>query len=214
MKLLKPFPIVLLCAAVFLFFKAFFDLGLSPLSTEILSAVLGSTLTVGITLLLLDKQSETQATADEVRAAENARFERILELSRAFLRSYVRAAHDQRLTPAELLELEELALTISLFTKHDSKVGGQNAGELLCRFVLQLEVFGLQQEGLDERRFRDAFGPAEPIRAIPFVEVLEALRRTLGVLDDDAAPLDGSSFAARLLANPIDSGPLVAQRAA
>lgn len=146
--------VLAIAIAVFLFFKFFFDQNPNSLVTEILAATLGALLTVLITTMLLEKQSQLQFSNDSLQAAENVKFEARLELYRQFIAYYTNAATDGVLCKDELMRLEELALTISLLSDDDSveAVHGDlpKLGELVCQFVLQLQLYGLKAEYTDE----------------------------------------------------------------
>jgi len=177
--------ILALAVAVFLFFKAFFDANPDALTVEILAALLGSILTVLITMLLIKRQGSIEQAHEAAVASKTKIFEKKLELFRTFISQYVRAAADGRLTAEELQDLEELALTISLFTR-DLPAGNDETadlGEDLCRFVLQLEVLGLQPvipEDQKEEAGRH-LGAGEAGPPLSFLHILRGMKTELGI---------------------------------
>lgn len=199
--------ILLLGGSVFLFFRGFFDLGLSPLSTEILAAVLGSILTVLVTMMLLDKQTLAETKVDDLRRAEATRFQHRIELYQDFITTFTSCAADGELSVEELQRMEQLALQISLFTEKHPEAGDPNLGEVLCAFVLQLEIQGLVFEGfgratersrpLLEAARRAAGKPADV--PIQFSEILHLMRKDLQVVSEHAGPIDSGSAAQHLL---------------
>ena len=150
--------ILLMGLGVFLFFKSFFDSSPSNLAIEILAALLGSIITVMITMLLIRQQGTFEQAQETAAANKTKIFEKKLELFRDFISHYVKCAVDGRLEARELAELEERALTISLLTNRIPKEGHKNLnlGPELCRFVLQLEKHELREAGgRDQVRFID-----------------------------------------------------------
>lgn len=207
--------IIGLAAAVFVFFKVFFDAGIDDLTTEILAALLGSILTVMITMLLLKRQGSIEQAHEAAAASKTKIFEKKLELFRDFTRMYVKAASDGTLTPAELMSLEELALTISLFTSKSGDEGFEkDLGEEICRFVLQLEMLGIRESMSPEELTRDlraayANGQVVPhateeVAPVAFREILRLMKVELGVVDSTrehahARDTDGCRWAHTLL---------------
>ena len=159
--------ILLMGLGVFLFFKSFFDSSPSNLAIEILAALLGSIITVMITMLLIRQQGTFEQAQETAAANKTKFFEKKLELFRDFISHYVKYALDGRLESHELAELEERALIISLLTNRIPKEGHKNLGPELCRFVLQLEKHGLHEAG---RR--------DPVR---FVNIMKLMKIELGV---------------------------------
>lgn len=153
---------------VFLFFKSFFETSPSNLAIEILAALLGSIITVMITMLLLRQQGTFEKAQETAATNKTAIFEKKLELFRDFISYYVKCATDGKMEVEELAALEERALTISLLTtKIRLKNQGYNLGEKICRFVLQL-----QKHGIKER-------PDE--QEIQFVDIMKLMKIELGV---------------------------------
>lgn len=159
-QLFLVFMIVLLGLGVFLFFKSFYDTNPSNLATEILAALLGSIITVMITMLLIRQQGNVEQAEERATTNKTAIFNKKLDLFRDFISSYTKYALDGRLDRDELGHMEELALTITLLARPTTSTPTQqgdgitdlNLGQLLCRFVLQLQVFGLATEVGKERR--------------------------------------------------------------
>jgi len=202
--------ILVLAIAVFIFFKTFFDTNPGGFTTELLAAFLGSTLTVMITMLLIKRQGSIEQAREAAVTSKTLIFEKKLELFRQFIATYVGSAIDGKLTVDELEELEELALTISLFS-HDISVeqANLNLGEEASRFVLQLQVFGLQDQLTPEdferfdRFLRDRHDLTRR-ELLPFARILQGMKFELGVVssdeDDDIATATGCPWAERLLA--------------
>jgi hypothetical protein len=196
--------IAMLAIAVFVFFKAFFDAGIDNLTTEILAALLGSILTVMITMLLIKRQGSIEQAHEAAGTNKTKVFEKKLELFREFISIYTRSAMDGFLDPGELGRLEELALSISLFTK-DVPIGEreEDLGEQICRFVLQLEMFGLEEslEKIDCSRLdhylKGMNGEANGARLLTFVEILRLMKMELGIAQSDTVYLDGAELASR-----------------
>jgi hypothetical protein len=200
--------ILVLAIAVFIFFKTFFDTNPGGFTTEILAAFLGSTLTVMITMLLIKRQGSIEQAREAAVTSKTLIFEKKLELFRQFIATYVGSAIDGTLSVDELEELEELALTISLFS-HDMSLEETtlNLGEEASRFVLQLQVFGLQDQltpaDVDrfDRYLRDRHALTRR-ELMPFARVLQGMKLELGVVgsDEDTTPPTGCPWAERLLA--------------
>jgi len=190
--------IVLLAGAVFVFFKTFFDTNPDNLTTEILAALLGSILTVMITMLLIRRQGSIEQAQEGAATSKTKVFERKLDLFRSFIATYVQTAADGKLSAKELQTLEELALTIALFTK-DVPLGrqGVDLGQELCRFVLQLQLFGLRTQ-LHEEDY-PAFDahlrvsdPPETRRLVSFVQILRLMKIELGIAQSESEEVDDS----------------------
>lgn len=137
------FLVILMGLGVFLFFKSLFEISPGNLAIEILAALLGSIITVMITMLLLRQQGTFEKAQETAATNKTAIFEKKLELFRDFISYYVKCATDGKMEIEELAALEERALTISLLTTRIHLKGrGCNSGEKICRFVLQLQVHG------------------------------------------------------------------------
>ena len=153
---------------VFLFFKSFFETSPSNLAIEILAALLGSIITVMITMLLLRQQGTFEKAQETAATNKTAIFEKKLELFRDFISYYVKCATDGKMEIEELAALEERALTISLLTTNIRLKGQEyNLGEKICRFVLQL-----QKHGIKDRRDK---------QKIQFVDIMKLMKIELGV---------------------------------
>jgi len=184
---------MLLAIAVFVFFKSFFDSGPNGFTVEILAAVLGCIMTVIITMMLIRRQGSIEQARDAAAVNKTRIFERKLELFREFIATYVRSAFNGDLDCDELGRLEELALTISLFTREDPHDGEDDLSDLICRFVLQLESFGLRKTiAPGEEALYDALfpgGPGDPRELLSFDRVVARMKRELGVsaagIDDE-----------------------------
>ncbi len=133
---------IIFCGGIFLFFKGFFDVKPSDFTIEILAALMGSIITVLITMLLIRRQGnirQVQAAASLTKV-----FEAKLGLYREFIAEYICAALDGHLDADELGKLEELALTVTLLSRKVSPDGrDSDLGRVICGFVLQLQLFGL-----------------------------------------------------------------------
>jgi hypothetical protein len=200
--------ILVLAVAVFIFFKTFFDTNPGGFTTELLAAFLGSTLTVMITMLLIKRQGSIEQAREAAVTSKTLIFEKKLELFRQFIATYVGSAIDGKLCVDELEQLEELALTMSLFS-HDMPADGAtlNLGEEASRFVLQLQVFGLQDQltADDFDRFDSYLRDSHLLtrrQLLPFTRVLQGMKLELGVVstNEDTAPSTGCLWAERLLA--------------
>lgn len=158
-QLFLVFMIVILGIGVFLFFKSFYDTNPSNLATEILAALLGSIITVMITMLLIRQQGNVEQAEERATTNKTAIFNKKLDLFRKFISSYTRSALDGQLDREELERMEVLAMTITLLSRPTMGTSAQqpddttnlNLGQLLCRFVLQLQVFGLATEVPEDR---------------------------------------------------------------
>ena len=161
------FLIILMGLGVFLFFKSFFETSPSNLAIEILAALLGSIITVMITMLLLRQQGTFEKAQETAATNKTAIFEKKLELFRDFISYYVKCATDGKMEIEELAALEERALTISLLTtKIRLKDQEYNLGEKICRFVLQLQKHGIR----DRRK-----------QKVQFVDIMKLMKIELGV---------------------------------
>lgn len=178
----------LLASSVFIFFKSFFDTRPDDLTIEILAAMLGSIVTVIITMMLIKRQGSIEQAHQAAATSKTTVFEKKLVLFRDFIRRYVQAASDAVLDLDELAELEEIALTISLFTK-DVAVGKReiDLGEELCRFVLQLQIFGLEtdlppdQHELFTKFLSTAHDDGAEPQLMSFVHILRLMKIELGI---------------------------------
>lgn len=191
--------VVVLAVAVFLFFKTFFDMKPDDLTTEILAALLGTILTVMITMLLIKQQGTVEQAKEAAATCKTRVFEKKLELFRQFISIYVKSAADGVLSPKELEDLEELALTISLFTKDGAaSPEGTKLGEEICRFVLQLEVFGLKTE-LEEAdhpacdRHLGGNGVPQERGLVPIEHILRGMKVELDIAPPDSGHSTRSS---------------------
>ena len=209
-QLFLVFMIVLLGIGVFLFFKSFYDTNPSNLATEILAALLGSIITVMITMLLIRQQGNVEQAEERATANKTAIFNKKLELFQQFISSYTKSAMDGRLDRDELGNMEELAMTITLLSRPTMGVPAQqthhikdlNLGQLLCRFVLQLQVFGLATEVTKEQhtKYDEVFRPlrlpdnaGKTRRLITIDEVLRLMKAELLIeqtADEDVADTD------------------------
>lgn len=176
---------LLLAVSVFVFFKAFFDSAPNGFTVEILAAVLGCIMTVIITMMLIRRQGSIEQAREAAAVNKTRIFEKKLELFREFISAYVRSAFNGELDCGELGRLEELAVTISLFTREDPRDGGEDLADLLCRFVLQLEAFGLRkelrpgEEALYDSLFPRTSGEAREL--LTFDRVVSGMKGELGV---------------------------------
>jgi len=176
---------LVLAAAVFIFFKSFFDTGPNSFTVEILAALLGCIMTVIITMMLIRRQGSVEQARESAAVNKTRIFEKKLDLFREFISVFVRSAFDQELETGELEKLEELALTISLFTRECDRDGSVDLSDLICRFVLQLELFGLRKELREEDyEVYDRHFPATPDSSrelLRFDRVLDQMKMELGV---------------------------------
>jgi len=193
--------ILLLGLAVFLFFKSFFDSGINDLTTEILAALLGSIITVMITMLLIRQQGTIEHAQEIASVSKTKVFEKKLELFQKFIDEYTRVAIDGNLDKKELGRLEVLAMSISLLS-HDISTGEDtvpqkkvNLGERISQFVLQLQLFGLKRSGeLDKddlEKYKLYFHEGSPkllsildLTSIMKVELLAAQSESRGSYQD------------------------------
>jgi len=97
-------------------------------------------------------------------------FEKKLELFNKFLKLYSKAVEDGKIEREELIDMRQLALTISLFTKPVAidagaptvsdaakpEVGKKDLGEELCRYVLQLHIYRKFYFQMNEEEIDDA----------------------------------------------------------
>jgi len=195
--------ILVLASGVFLFFKSFFDLKPNSLTTEILAALLGSILTVMITMLLIRQQGTMEQAYESAVASKTKIFEKKLFLFQSFIEAYVGFAADGKLDNGELAKLEKLAITISLFTRKivvDDEANEVDLGEALCQFILQLQFCGIidKPRSLDKveqenyEKFLDHMNEAgvtlevELGRPLSFARILRMMEAELGVDKLDA----------------------------
>ena len=168
--------VILVGSGVFMFFKSFFDNQISNLTTEILAALLGSIITVIITMLLIRQQGTVEQVQETTAASKTIVFQEKLRLFREFIEAYTKSSLDGKLEREELEKLEILAMTISILARRisipaaasedASNSNGETIVDLsrgLSRFVLQLQLFGLDAEygKFDERKknlYRKYFG--------------------------------------------------------
>lgn len=206
--------IVIMSVSTFFFFKSFFDHeDIDNYTIEILAALLGTIFTVMITMLLIRHQGTVERSLETAATSKNIVFERKLELFKQFIAVYTKSAADGKLDKAELGELEELALTISLFTR-DVPIGPgrEDLGEEICRFVLQLELFGLceeltsDQHALYDRTIAYPNQAEDDRNLMSLVDILRLMRIELGVaqsdtdeVDDELADLEQYEWTRRLL---------------
>ena len=190
--------IVIMSASTFFFFKSFFDSkAIDGFTIEILAALLGTIFTVMITMLLIRHQGTVERSLKLAATSKNIVFERKLELFKEFISVYTKSAADGKLNQKELARLEELALTISLFTR-DVPVGPgrEDLGEEVCRFVLQLELFGLREKlkpsehELYDRSLAYPDQESGERRLMSLVDVLRLMRIDLGVAQSDDDEVD------------------------
>lgn len=176
---------LLLAIAVFIFFKSFFDTEPNGFTVEILAALLGCIMTVIITMMLIRRQGSIEQAREAAAVNKTRIFEKKLELFREFIAAYVQSAYNGDLDRDELGRLEELALTISLFTREDDGDDDEDLSDLLCRFVLQLEVFRLKQSlepedyGLFDSHFPMEDGGEREL--LSFDRVVARMKSELGV---------------------------------
>jgi len=194
--------ILVLASGVFLFFKSFFDLEPNSLTTEILAALLGSILTVMITMLLIRQQGTVEQAHESAVASKTKIFEKKLTLFQCFIEKYVGFAADGKLDNVQLGELEKLAITISLFTRKIAIDDGVEVdlGEALCQFILQLQFCGIidtprsldATEQQNYQKFLNHMGDAGVTlevklgRPISFARILRMMEAELGVDKLDA----------------------------
>ena len=148
--------VLFLATGVFVFFKSFFDNQINNLTTEILAALMGSIITVIITMLLIRQQGTVEQAQETTAASKTIVFQEKLKLFREFITEYTKCAIDGHLGPEELERLEVLSMTISLLAKKIDTPDGKTVdlAKGLSRFVLQLELFGLADnyEKMDEEK--------------------------------------------------------------
>ena len=190
--------IVLMSVSTFVFFRSFFaNRNIDAFTVEILAALLGSIFTVMITMLLIRHQGTIERALETAATSKNIVFERKLELFKEFISVYTSSAADGKLDKPELAQLEQLALTISLFTR-DVPIGfgREDLGEEICRFVLQLELFGLR-ETIEEHEFalydRSLARPKQKQgkrELISLVDILRLMKVELGVAQSDTDEVD------------------------
>lgn len=127
MILLLSVLVMLLAAAVFLFFKAFFDHQISNYATEILSAFLGTILTIIITAILLSAQS----AAEEKKEKSLGIFQAKLNLYLEFVTFLNKILRDDKVDGAELRDIRDWVTKIAL-------VSGSTASDTIAGFIKQL----------------------------------------------------------------------------
>ncbi|MDA7962706.1 MAG: hypothetical protein MPK36_09120 [Gammaproteobacteria bacterium] len=215
--------IMCVAVAVFLFFKTFFDLNLNSVTTEILAAMLGAIITVMITMLLIRQQGTIKQATEESAASKTKIFEKKLELFQEFIKTYAKIVTGGKAEEADIIHLKSLAISISLFTKKaDGEKGSHDLGEVLCRFVLQIEVFGIatHQEILEgnitaeqKARYKEIFGADFGDDYLSLSKIIALMKVRLAIasvdLDDvDAGEINGDAhtWAQKLLQIHRNSG--------
>lgn len=178
---------IILCGGIFLFFKGFFDVKPSDFTIEILAALMGSIITVLITMLLIRRQGNIRQVQAAASASMTKVFETKLGLYREFIAEYICAALDGHLDADELGKLEELALTVTLLSRKASlNERDSDLGRVICGFVLQLQLFGLAKEvpeskyHLYDRHFGENVAENESRRLYSVVDIIKLMKIELG----------------------------------
>jgi len=162
--------VAVVAVSVYLFFKTIFGLQLGTWIPEIMAAMLGAILTVMITMVLIRQQGTVQRAQEAAAVNMTKIFEKKLELFNKFLKLYSKAVEDGKIEREELIDMRQLALTISLFTKPVAidagaptvsdaakpEVGKKDLGEELCRYVLQLHIYRKFYFQMNEEEIDDA----------------------------------------------------------
>ena len=178
---------IILCGGIFLFFKGFFDVKPSDFTIEILAALMGSIITVLITMLLIRRQGNIRQVQAAASASLTKVFETKLGLYREFIAEYICAALDGHLDADELGKLEELALTVTLLSRKVSPdERDSDLGRVICGFVLQLQLFGLAKEVPEtkhhvyDRHFGENVAEDGSRRLYSVVDIIKLMKIELG----------------------------------
>lgn len=178
---------IIICGGIFFFFKGFFDVKPSDFTIEILAALMGSIITVLITMLLIRRQGTIRQAQAAASASLTKVFETKLRLYREFIARYICAALDGHLDTDELGKLEELALTVTLLSRRVSANDrDSDLGRVICGFVLQLQLFGLVKdvpESMHEvydRHFGENVAEDGSRRLYTVVDIIKLMKLELG----------------------------------
>ena len=178
---------IIICGGIFFFFKGFFDVKPSDFTIEILAALMGSIITVLITMLLIRRQGTIRQAQAAASASLTKVFETKLRLYREFIARYICAALDGHLDTDELGKLEELALTVTLLSRRVSANDrDSDLGRVICGFVLQLQLFGLAKdvpESMHEvydRHFGENVAEDGSRRLYTVVDIIKLMKLELG----------------------------------
>ena len=178
---------IIICGGIFFFFKGFFDVKPSDFTIEILAALMGSIITVLITMLLIRRQGNIRQAQAAASASLTKVFETKLGLYREFIAKYICAALDGHLDTDELGKLEELALTVALLSRRVSASDrDSDLGRVICGFVLQLQLFGLAKEVPEsmhevyDRHFRENVAEDGSRRLYTVVDIIKLMKLELG----------------------------------
>ena len=178
---------IIICGGIFFFFKGFFDVKPSDFTIEILAALMGSIITVLITMLLIRRQGTIRQAQAAASASLTKVFETKLGLYREFIAKYICAALDGHLDTDELGKLEELALTVTLLSRRVSASDrDSDLGRVICGFVLQLQLFGLAKEVPEsmhevyDRHFGENVAEDGSRRFYTVVDIIKLMKLELG----------------------------------
>lgn len=123
--------LVIICASVYIFFKAFADKPLDAMnggySTEVLSAFLGAIITMIITALLL----RSQTSMEEEKENRKELFCRKLNIYYDFFEFIGNILEDDKIGEHEIVDLKKWALKLTLVANHKSSL-------TLSAFISQL----------------------------------------------------------------------------
>lgn len=129
---LPLFIIAVILSSMFFFFKPLMesDAG-SEFSMQILSAMLGTILTISITALLL----RVQSSSEENKEKSLGIFQHKLKTYNSFIECLWHAIEDGKITHAEVMKMSQWAASISLIAKKETSIN-------VVKFINQCKMFG------------------------------------------------------------------------
>lgn len=137
--------IVVVCISVFVFFRTFSVEDFPPFAKEIMAAMLGSVITVAITVLLLRYQTTSEVTRDKSIAV----FQEKLRIYEGFIEFLCEIARDGQISLEEEQTLRRWAMKLSL-------ICGQEVSDAIDHFFMQTHRYRtLYYERLPEQHRDD-----------------------------------------------------------
>ncbi|MEM9355886.1 MAG: hypothetical protein AAGB04_06715 [Pseudomonadota bacterium] len=123
--------IVLVCVSVFVFFRTFSVEDFPPFAKEIMAAMLGSVITVAITVLLLRYQTASEVNRDKSIAV----FQEKLRVYEGFSMVLCEVCDDGYISPEEERLLRQWAMKLSL-------ICGEEVCDAIDHFFMQTHRYG------------------------------------------------------------------------
>ena len=140
--LLPLFIIAVILSSMFFFFKPMIESKSgSEFSMQILSAMLGTILTISITALLLKAQSASEENKEKSLGI----FQHKLKTYNSFIECLWHSIEDGKITTAEVMKMSQWAASISLIAKKETSIS-------VVKFINQCKMFGKFSEiDLDDK---------------------------------------------------------------